>query len=435
MTDPRRRAFARAASLGAFVGSVSHEADLEDLAGFCVVKDNIDVSGLPSLLGLTGFEPSRATEDAEVVSRLRQAGYQMAAKTTMHPLGYGYSNLKDDGSGPRNPIAPDRIAGGSSGGSALAVALGAADIALGTDTCGSVRIPAAFCGVFGFRPTSTRYPMHGVFGTSPSRDTVGIIAGSMADLQCGDRVVAADCRDRPDVPKITLGVPLSGYDLGQSAVAETFDHALSSLHRSGVEIKRIPLDRLVASAQSIGRDIMVVEAGAALRRFLTSHGLSLATLKDMIGEKAAAGLVTGQIVAAVDGEEDVRSLQATTMQLRGSLRQIFEAEGLDAILAPTAPILPPFLAEAQADPHALLACLSRNATLASVAGMPSLSVPYRGPDASMPIGLQLESLPGNDLDLFCLAEEIVRIIAPETPSPGDRFSAIRSQRRASSARL
>jgi Asp-tRNA(Asn)/Glu-tRNA(Gln) amidotransferase A subunit family amidase len=162
--------------------------DLPALEGLpCGIKDNVDVAGLPTASG-SAYPPGNPTTDAAIVRALRRAGAVILGMTTMHEIAYGSTGLVSANRHARNPRDPGRLPGGSSSGSAVAVAAGDVPFAIGTDTGGSVRVPAALCGVVGFRPTTQSFTSEGIGQLSPSLDTIGILADSVA---CADRVWSA----------------------------------------------------------------------------------------------------------------------------------------------------------------------------------------------------------------------------------------------------
>ena len=175
-----------------------------------VVKDNIDVVGFPCTAGSPALAGHRPLRDADCVAPLRAAGAVVLGKSNLHEFALGVTSGNAAYGAVRNPHAPGRIAGGSSGGTAAAVAARLAPVGLGTDTGGSIRIPAALCGVVGFRPSTGRWPARGVVPISvPSRDTAAPMARSVADCALLDAVV---CGEDPRLQILSprglrLGVP------------------------------------------------------------------------------------------------------------------------------------------------------------------------------------------------------------------------------------
>ncbi|TDD13312.1 amidase [Kribbella turkmenica] len=179
--------------------------DLGPLHGIPVaVKDLVDMAGLPTSCGSGSSFGALATADAEVVRRLRDAGAVIIGKTTLHEFAYGATGDRSVHGASRNPVDPSRMSGGSSGGSAVAVAAGMVPIAVGTDTAGSVRVPAALCGVVGFKPAYDAVPSAGVYPLAPSLDHVGVFAATSEDALVAYQAIG----DRPVtslLPDVTNG--------------------------------------------------------------------------------------------------------------------------------------------------------------------------------------------------------------------------------------
>ena len=184
------------------------------LAGLPVpVKDNFDTADMPTTGGTPGLRDHRPRHNAPVVQRLIDEGACIMGKLNMHELAYGITSNNGAFGAVRNPYDPSRIPGGSSGGSGAAVAARMAPVALGSDTGGSVRIPAALCGVAGMRPTTGRYSQAGVVPISHTRDTAGPLARSVADLALFDSVITGVPNDLPTIPLrgARIGVPRGHY--------------------------------------------------------------------------------------------------------------------------------------------------------------------------------------------------------------------------------
>lgn len=238
------------------------------LAGVPIaLKDLIDHAGRTTTCG-SGFYRHEATESAEVVRRLEAAGAVIVSRTVLHEFAYGFSS-ENHWTGPvRNPFDPALSCGGSSGGSAAAVAAGQVPIAIGTDTGGSVRVPAALCGIFGLKVTHGRVPISGVFPLAASVDTVGPLAGTIADLTLAYVAMAGYHRDdrwsqpvpvvspsstRPDLRGVRIGIPVPWVDDHPVSedVAAGFTAAVDGLRRLGAEVDRFE-DPYVTNDEAIG---------------------------------------------------------------------------------------------------------------------------------------------------------------------------------------
>jgi mandelamide amidase len=206
-----------------------------------VAKDNIDTVDLPTTGCTPALRGNRPPRNAPVLQRLLDAGAVLFGKANMHELAFGITNNHGAFGAARNPYNPECIPGGSSGGSAAAVAAGIAPFALGSDTGGSVRIPAALCGIAGLRPTLGRYPQEGIVPISPTRDTAGPLARTVEDLALVDGVISGDASALQPVKlaDLRIGVPRDDFnDNNYPAVAtprEGFGWALSSAGVTRVE--------------------------------------------------------------------------------------------------------------------------------------------------------------------------------------------------------
>ncbi|HSJ27110.1 MAG TPA: amidase [Acidimicrobiia bacterium] len=258
------RALERAEALDRLVGSGRSPGPLAGVP--IAVKDLIDHAGRTTTCG-SGFYRHEADESAEVIHRLEQAGAVVVSRTVLHEFAYGFSS-ENEWTGPvRNPLDPRLSCGGSSGGSAAAVAAGQVPIALGTDTGGSVRVPAALCGVYGLKVTHGRVPLSGVFPLAPSLDTVGPLAGTVADLALSYAAMAgyhpqdawswpapvvSPSATRRDLQGVRIGIPVPWVDDSpiSEEVADAFTEAIRRLRELGAEVEEFR-DETVANDPAI----------------------------------------------------------------------------------------------------------------------------------------------------------------------------------------
>ena len=245
------RALQRAEELDELVASGRSPGPLAGVP--IALKDLIDHAGRTTTCG-SGFYRHEAEETAECVRRLEEAGAVIVSRTVLHEFAYGFSS-ENHWTGPvRNPLDPDLSCGGSSGGSAAAVAAGQVPIAIGTDTGGSVRVPAAMCGIFGLKVTPGRIPISGVFPLAASVDTVGPLASSVADLTLAYTAMAGYHRsdrwsqpvpvvspssNRPDLRGVRIGIPVPWVDDNPVAeeIADAFAEAVEGLRTLGAEVQ------------------------------------------------------------------------------------------------------------------------------------------------------------------------------------------------------
>jgi aspartyl-tRNA(Asn)/glutamyl-tRNA(Gln) amidotransferase subunit A len=356
------------------------------------VKDLIDVAGVVTGAGSPKLAGNLAGRDAEVVARLRAAGAVVVGKTRTHEFAYGVVTP-----GTANPWDRERIAGGSSGGSAAAVAAGLVPGALGSDTAGSIRIPASCCGIVGLKPTWGRVPATGVWPLSWSCDHVGPMAATVADVALLDQVLAgeppgADVPEPPAAGRPRIG-RIVGDDLGpvDPGVTAAVDELCRRLEAAGAALDEVvlPLDAARGSVAAV----VLAEAAAAHARLLEEtgeDGYSRAMLAMMrIGRSALAGeYLTG-------------------LRYRG--RFAAEVEGLlagrDALLLPTLPCPAPPAGERTVTiagtQVGVQAALTRLPGPFNCSGSPVLSLPAGLVDG-LPVGVSLVGRIGGDRDLLRL---------------------------------
>ncbi|MEI4272483.1 amidase family protein [Klenkia sp. LSe6-5] len=429
LTDAAARAHATD-PLGAFLAVVDPDRVDPDLApegplaGVPIaVKDNVDVLDLPTSGGTPVLHGSRPGRDHHAVARLRAAGATVVGKTNLHELAFGITSNNAAYGPVRNPHDPTRSAGGSSGGSAVAVATGVVPVALGTDTGGSVRVPAAHCGVVGYRPTTGRWGGHeGVVGLSSTRDTVGALASTVADVVLLDQLVAgSDPASVPHARMLRLGVPLPGFFDGLAEeVADAVGRALDTLADAGVDLVEVDVVAAHELDARCGFPIVFHEVLRTLPAYLGSlpDGPTFEELlagvagPDVRGalEHAVGEPVPGSVYAECLGlREELRAAYATAHELPGGGR-------LDALVYPTTPLVAPPLGDDDTtdlggEQVPVFGTTIQNTGPGSTAGMPAVSLPCGTTPAGLPVGLSLETVPDADRALLAVARRVEQLLS------------------------
>lgn len=352
------------------------------------VKDTIDIAGWPTRAGSRALaDAAPAAADAEVVRRLVAAGWAVAGKTTLHELAFGTTGINHWAGTPTNPRFPDHVPGGSSSGSAAAVAAGAVDAALGTDTGGSIRTPAACCGVFGLKPTFGRVSRAGVMPAATSLDCVGPFAADMDRLIACMTAICPDFGPLPAIDGVAIGIARVDADPRYLAAVD------GAVARSGLASRPAELPGM-AEAFKAGLTIINAETWAAVGA-LVAGGL--------VGEDVAVRLRAAANTSAAD--------VAAAEQVRTRFTRAVDTVLADTpvIALPTMAGPPPLLGQA-ADTSRLVTITSLVRPF-NLSGHPAIAVPLAPIDGA-PASLQLVTAKGADELLCAVARHLAACLSP-----------------------
>ena len=332
------------------------------------VKDLIDVAGVPTTAGSRAVALSArpAERDAPCLSGARAAGARIVGKANLNELAFGASGVNEHFGTPVNPLDPGRVPGGSSSGSAVAVAGGEADLAYGSDTGGSIRVPAAFCGITGLKTTHGRVPLDGVWPLAPSMDTIGPMARDVAGVAAGLALLAPGFAVETAAATRIGRIRPAGVDV-DPVIDKAVDAALA---RSGIELIELGLSGWQSARKAC--DVIIDAEAAVSNRVL----LADPARRDLLGARVRANLTDGQVVTRAD----LHRARAIQERWRATLAAALRTADLLAL--PTVPFFPPPL-QAAIRPGYLAFTSPVN-----LAGFPALTLPV-ATRQRLPAGLQL----------------------------------------------
>jgi aspartyl-tRNA(Asn)/glutamyl-tRNA(Gln) amidotransferase subunit A len=353
-----RRRIAERADLNAFI-SISAETGSGTVVA---VKDLVDVAGMVTTAGGIILPNVPAADDAPVVKNIRAHGCVVVGKTNLHEFAYGVTSVNPHYGAVRNPHDPSRVAGGSSGGSAVAAATGMCDWAIGSDTGGSIRVPSSLCGVVGFKPALGSIDTAGVIPLSRSLDTLGPIAPDVATATAAYAMMSGESHAAAPIRAPRLGVP-AGWVAG---LDEETARAWALVSAGVPEVAFADRDELF----KVGLTILLVEASAYHRRWATES-------PEKYGADVISHIRRGLEVLAVDFETALRALPRLREEANTALRDI------DALVLPATAIVAPLVSAG----NEVREPLSRFTRPFNTTGQPVVTLP--APVAGLPVGIQV----------------------------------------------
>jgi len=393
------------------------------------VKDSLNTRDYPTTAGTAALRHFRPMDDAALIKMLRAAGAIVLGKTNLHELSWGWTSNNLAFGPVHNPYDPARIPGGSSGGTAAAVAAHMAPLGVAEDTEGSIRVPAALCGIMGLRPTTGRYPTQGCVPISSLFDQVGPHARTVDDLALFDSVVAHDWRPSRPTPLrgVRLGVVRDYWytDLNPE-VERITESALKRLKETGVELVESDLPELAHLIELITDPVQNHDVRLTLAKYLTEYGTGL-TFEQLVNEASpdiqqsfrsdvlpgGAHFVTETAYAAV--------LSTHLPALQRLYRDYFLRTGVAAIIFPATLVPAPLIANGEADvvirgqkvPFEV--AIARNIAPGSSAGLPGLVLPAGLTSAGLPVAIELDAPAGTDRALLALGMSVAAVLGPIAP--------------------
>jgi len=380
------------------------------------IKDSINTQDLPTTAGTPSLRNFRPNTDAPVAEVLFRQGAILFGKTNLHELSYGWTSNNGAFKAVRNPYDLSRIPGGSTGGTAAAVAARIVSSGLAEDTCGSIRVPAALCGIAGFRPTTGRYPTQGISPITPLFDTPGSHARSIVDLLLYDVVITgnATLTDAPRLQGIRLGISPEHFltDL-DSEVERIFNTAIQKLSEAGAIFVRADIPNITKLLNATTFPIQSHDAMPNLDKYLRESGAELSA------EQVYASVVSPRVKHDIDVffkpggkyhvSEEMYNAAVTIHRpaLQATVARYFAEHNIAALvhpptLCPASKIGEEVDVEINGKKVPLRVPYARNISAASCAGMPALVLPAGMTGQGLPVGIEFDAPMGADRSLLAL---------------------------------
>jgi indoleacetamide hydrolase len=393
------------------------------------VKDSVNTRDYPTTGGTPALKNFRPKDDAPLVASLRSAGAIVLGKTNLHELSYGWTSNNLAFGAVHNPYDASRIPGGSSGGTAAAIAARLAPLGIAEDTEGSIRVPAAFCGIVGFRPTTGRYSTRACVPISGLFDQAGPHARNVADIRLFDSALVPDARPFEPGPLrgVRLGIVRDYWYTGLDPEVERItDAALSRLKDAGAVLVETPLPGIERLVGLTTDQVQNHDVRLALARYLEEYGTGV-TLEDLIARASpdiraifksdvlpgGANFVTEPVYAA--------ARDRYLPELRQLYRGYFEKAGVAAMVFPATRVPAPHIGDETTldiggQPVPFDQAVARNIAPGSTAGIPGLVLPAGLTDRGLPVALEFDGPAQGDRALLELGASLERALGP-IPAP------------------
>jgi Asp-tRNA(Asn)/Glu-tRNA(Gln) amidotransferase A subunit family amidase len=385
------------------------------------VKDSVNTAGYPTSNGTAALRDFRPDADARVLTPLLAAGAIVMGKTNLHELSLGWTSNNATFGPVHNPYDSARVPGGSSGGSAVAVAARMAPLAIAEDTLGSIRIPSTMCGIYGFRPTYERYSNVGIMALTDNKfDQVGPLARTVGDIALFDAVITGEKSplERVDLKGVRIGVADFFFSDVDAEVERVTNEALDRLRAAGVTIVRADLPDAAKGAPAAALTIIASEVRPSIEAFLKAQrtGLSFEALVAQVGPDLKP------LFAAAPPPRDVYdAMVAQRTKIREGIKAHFAEHNVEALAFPPAMIPAHEIGEngsvtVRGQLVSGTTTMGRNVSPGSCASLASLVVPAGLTRAGLPVGLEFDALPGTDRRLLALGLAVERVLG-SIPAP------------------
>jgi len=394
------------------------------------IKDAIGTNDLPTTAGTNALRGHRPKQNANVVDRLLESDAFVFAKLNQHEMSFGITSNNAAFGPVRNPYDLERIPGGSSGGAGAAVASGMVPAAIGTDTGGSVRIPAALCGLVGFRPSIGRYSQQGIVPISNTRDTAGPLCRSVDDAAFIDAAISGDADELENIAigDLRIGLPANHFfDNLHGGTAAVISTALDCLRAAGCKFTEVEMTGIEAPADACGFPIAIYETKRELTRYLSETAANGPSFEQLVAEIASPDVkafLSGMLAPEYDDLAEIYrdAIDHKRPNLQKHLSGCFADNRLDAFIFPTT-ILPAARigedesVELNGQIVPLFPTLVHNTDPGSTAGIPGVTIPAGLTQQGLPVGLGIDGPFGSDRRLLAIAKTLEAALPPMPRAP------------------